>query len=139
QSQNLNLNNGVFTPAFIIPDDTILRNKNLKLNGQIISSNSAVGFYTYGDKFRNARDLSPTRPFETAYKQTGPTKVYKLEDTQIVGSSLYLTGMWSKVNGGFSLIPNGGDGEGAATAFRDTSNVWHNTFRDYITVRPQKQ
>ncbi|PYQ46887.1 MAG: hypothetical protein DMF59_20370, partial [Acidobacteria bacterium] len=120
-------------------DNIILRDKNAKLNGQILPSNSGVFFYSFGDKVRNARSLSPTRPFETAYHQTGPTKVYKVEDTQIVGTSLYLTGMWSKVDGGFSLIPNGGDGEGAATAFRDTSNVWHNTFRDYITTRPQKQ
>src|SRR5438105_3911547 len=82
---------GIPAPAVFIPDNTILRNKNFKLNGQIMASNSAVGFYTFGDKFRNARNLSATRPFETAYKQTGPTKVYKLEDTQIIGSSLYLT------------------------------------------------
>src|SRR5262249_14586405 len=106
QSQAYNLVSGQLVPAFIVPDDTLLRNKNFKLNGQILQSNSAVGFYTFGDKFRNARDLSPTRPFETAYRQTGPTKVYKIEDTQIVGSSLYLTGMWSKVDGGFGLFGN---------------------------------
>src|SRR5439155_17132413 len=42
---------GIPAPAVFIPDDTILRNKNLKLNGQIVASNSAVAFYTIGDKF----------------------------------------------------------------------------------------
>src|SRR5438045_648301 len=44
-------------PSVFVPDDTILRNKNLKLNGQLAANNSGVGFYTFGDKFRNARDL----------------------------------------------------------------------------------
>ena len=123
-------------PAF---DNIILRDKNAKLNGQITASNSGVGFYTFGDKVRNARGLSPTRPFETAWHQSGPTKVYKAEDTQIFGSSLYLTGMWSKVTGGFSLIPNGGISPTGATAYRDLTNVWHNTRLFYITERPQKQ
>ena len=70
---------------FIIPDNIILRDKNAKLNAQILPSNSAVGFYTFGDKGRNARNLSPTHPFETSWKQAGPTKVYKIEDTQISG------------------------------------------------------
>jgi len=120
-------------------DNIILRDKNAKLNAQILPSNSAVGFYTWGDKVRNARNLGPTRPFETAWHQSGPTKVYKIEDTQIVGSSLYLTGMWSKVSGGFSLIPNAGVGESAPTPLLDTSLVWHNNFLEYVTVRPQKQ
>ncbi len=126
-------------PSVFIPDDTILRNKNLKLNWQALSNNSAVGFYTYGDKFRNARDISPTRPFETSYKQTGPTKVYKLEDTQIVGSSLYLTGMWSKVDGGFGLFANGGQGEGAPSRWVDKDGVNHDNYFTFQTKRPQKQ
>ncbi len=116
-------------------DNIILRDKNAKLNAQILPSNSAVGFYTFGDKVRNARNLGPTRPFETSWVQAGPTKVYKLEDTQIIGSSLYLTGMWSKVSGGFSLIPNGGR---SAPASLDNTGIWHGSFLSYITDRPQK-
>ncbi len=136
QSQGYNSNG---TVQFLIPDNTVLRDKNLKLNGQIFSSNSATAFYTFGDKVRNARNLSPTRPFETAYHQAGPTKVYKLEDTQIVGSSLYLTGMWSKVSGGFGLHANGGAGESAPSSYRDSDGVWHDNYFTYDTKRPQKQ
>ena len=124
---------------FLIPDNTVLRNKNLKLNGQILASNSAVAYYTFGDKVRNARGLSPQRPFEASYRQAGPTKVYKLEDTQIFGSSLYLTGMWSKVDGGFGLHANGGSGEGAPSAWRDAAMVWHDNYFTFDTKRPQKQ
>src|SRR5205085_4152114 len=96
-------------------------------------------FYDFGDKGRNARNLSPTRPFETTWKQSGPTKIYKLEDTQIFGSSLYLTGMASKVTGGFRLDPNGGLGLSAPNGYKDENDVYHNNFSFYNTDRPQKQ
>lgn len=126
-------------PALFIPDDTILTNKNAKLNAQIHQSNSFVASYTYGDKVRNARDLSTTRPFETAYTQTGPTQVYKYEDTQMFGSSLYLTAMWSKVQGGFGLFANGGTGSTTPSYWQDTANVFHDNYSTYETIRPQKQ
>jgi len=125
---------------FVAPDNIILRDKNAKVNAQLLPSNSAVGFYTFGDKVRNARNLSPTRPFETSWHQLGPTKVYKVEDTQIVGSTLYVTGMWSKVTGGFGLLANGGVGASAPSALFDVSAAtWHNNFFTYQTQRPQKQ
>src|SRR5438270_3561320 len=125
---------------FIAPDNIILRDKNAKLNAQLMPSNSAVGFYTFGDKGRNARNLSPTRPFETSWKQAGPTKVYKIEDTQIVGSTLYVTGMWSKVSGGFGLFANGGQGPSAPSAvFNQSSGAWAGNYYTYQTDRPQKQ
>jgi hypothetical protein len=138
-SENKISNQNALPPGGVATfDNIILRDKNAKLNGQITSSNSGVGFYTFGDKVRNARGLQPTRPIETTWRQTGPSKVYKLEDTQIIGSSLYLTGMWSKVSGGFSLIPNGGTSD-SVQPFRDASGTWHNSFLFYITERPQKQ
>jgi hypothetical protein len=118
-------------------DNIVLRNTSAKLNAQLLSSNSGVLFYDLGDKVRNARNLSAFRPFETAYRQTGPTKVYKLEDTQIFGSSLYLTAMASRIKpGGFSLSPNGGFD---VNAYKDADTVWHNSFNFYTTNRPQKQ
>jgi hypothetical protein len=121
------------------PDNIVLRNKNAKVNAQLFSSNSAVGFYNFGDKVRNARSLSTTRPFETSWRQTGPGEIFKLEDTQIVGSTFYLTAMWSKVTGGFALVPNGGVGPDTPNVYRDIDSVWHNSFSFYDTVRPQKQ
>src|SRR5439155_562691 len=57
---------------------------------------------------------------------------------QIIGSSLYLTGMWSKISGGFRLDPNGGVSE-TVNPFRDATGVWFNSFLFYNTTRPQKQ
>lgn len=123
----------------IIPDDTILRNKNAKFNAQLFANNSFVASYTFGDKFRNARDISTTRPFEASWMQTGPTTVYKLEDTHVFGANLYLTAMWSKVDGGFGLFANGGVGPEAKPYWVDKDGVNRDGFFTYQTVRPQKQ
>jgi hypothetical protein len=40
-----------------------------------------VGFYNYGDKIKNGRNAGPLRPQPTTWNQTGPTDIYKLEDT----------------------------------------------------------
>jgi hypothetical protein len=120
-------------------DNIILRNKNLKLNGQLFPSNSAVAYYTFSDKVRNARGLGPGRPFVSSWRQTGPTPVYKLEDTQIIGSSLYLTAMWSKVPGGFNLVANGGEGASAPSMWFDAGNNLHDNYLTQHIIRPQKQ
>jgi hypothetical protein len=135
-SENKISNQGSSSPASAGTfDNIILRNKNAKVNAQLLPSNSAVAFYSIGDKVRNARNLSFTRPFETAWHQSGPTKVYKIEDTQIFGSSLYLTGIWSNVPFGWSLIPNGGIGDDVPV-FRDLQGVWHGSYQYSTFNRP---
>ena len=136
RSENKISNRALSSPASAgALDNIILRNWNLKLNGQILPSNSAVAFYSKGDKVRNARNLGTTRPFETAWHQFGPTKVYKLEDTQIFGSSLYLTGLWSNVPFGWGLRPNGGTGDDVVV-WRDLQNVYHGSYLNLAFNRP---
>jgi hypothetical protein len=89
-------------------DYTELDTYGAKLNAQLTSNNSLVGFYNYGDKIKIGRNAGPTRPQPTTWNQTGPTDIYKLEDTHIFGSNFYLTGMVSYVGGGFQLTPQGG-------------------------------
>ena len=119
-------------------DKTTLKSWNAKLNGQVTESNSITGFAFNGDKLKNGRNASPLRPQPTTWNQSNfgasPTG-YKAEDTQIFGSNLYVTGMFSAVNGGFELAPQGGD----ALAFRDSGQVWHNSYLLNQIERPQKQ
>jgi hypothetical protein len=120
-------------------DKTTLKTENVKLNGQILPSNSATAFYFNNDKVKIGRNASPTRPQETTWDQghfgDTPTAA-KIEDTQIFSSSFYLTGLYSIVNGGFALVPEGGLN---TTAYQDEAGVWHNTFVLSETLRPQKQ
>ncbi|HEV8581498.1 MAG TPA: TonB-dependent receptor [Thermoanaerobaculia bacterium] len=119
-------------------DKTTLEDWNAKLNAQITPSNSATAFAWDSDKVKQGRNAGPLRPQETTWDQSAfgdkPT-TWKVEDTQIFGSNFYATGMYSRVNGGFQLVPEGGN----ALPFRDRDLKWHNGFLLQQIERPQEQ
>jgi hypothetical protein len=120
-------------------DNTTTTAWNLKLNGQITPANSATFFAWNDEKAKKGSAASPSRPPETTWDQgrfgERPTAL-KLEDTHIFGSNLYLDGLASKVNGGFELIPEGGE---EPAIFLDDNLIWHNSFIVYTSSRPQRQ
>jgi Carboxypeptidase regulatory-like domain len=121
-----------------VSDKTTLETWNLKLNGQVSASNSATFFAIQSDKVKIGRDAGPTRSQETTFNQAkfGPDPTgYKVEDTHVFSSAFYLSGMYSKVNGGFELAPQGGD----RFFFRDTGLRWHGSFFHFQIERPQEQ
>ncbi|HXG57521.1 MAG TPA: TonB-dependent receptor [Thermoanaerobaculia bacterium] len=128
-------------------DNTKLETYNGKVNAQILSNNSLAVAFTYGDKIKIGRGIGPSRPPETAYNQSGPTEIYKLEDTHIFNPNFYLTGLFSKVLGGFQLIGDQGKGcndfncaLGADPAYFDVNDSsWHRSFLAYESDRPQTQ
>jgi len=112
---------------------------NGKLNAQLASSNSLTMFVLNNAKTVKGRGASSTRPQETSLDQGHQGKdpsADKAEDTQIFGPNFYLTGLYSNVNGGFGLVPEGGLGP---AVYRDPAHVWHFSYADYQTVRPQYQ
>ncbi|MGZ4778414.1 MAG: outer membrane beta-barrel protein, partial [Thermoanaerobaculia bacterium] len=127
-------------------DNTELKDYNAKLNAQILPSNSFAGSYTKGEKIKFGRSVGPTRLPDTAQNQNGPTDIWKLEDTQIIGSSFYLTGLISHAKNVFNLIPDNGRhcttadcGLNNAPPYADPSLVYHTSFFTYETTRPQDQ
>lgn len=124
-----------------VRDFTELESYAAKLNAQLGQSNSATVFYHFGDKVKIGRNAGPNRPAPTTWDQTGPTDIYKVEDTQIFSSAFYLTGMLSHVGGGFQFAPQGG-GIGDPSfpnVTRTPELVWQNSFQLYRTDRPQDQ
>ncbi|HEY0140151.1 MAG TPA: TonB-dependent receptor [Thermoanaerobaculia bacterium] len=132
-------------------DQTLLETMNAKLNAQITRNNSATVFYYDNDKIKSGRNAGPTRPPETTWNQSGfgPTGTLKLEDTHIFSSNFYLTGMYSKVNGGFQLQPHSGancesldcvlQNATKAAVFSASEQSWRNTFQSAQGERPQTQ
>ncbi|HVG09270.1 MAG TPA: TonB-dependent receptor, partial [Thermoanaerobaculia bacterium] len=119
-------------------DETELKAGNLKLNGQIGASNSATFFVWDDEKYKKGRGASPTVPPESTWiqKRTGdrPTAM-KLEDSHIFGPSFFAAVLWSRVNGGFRLDPQGGD---ALTVYDLNGNISNSTVT-YVSERPQEQ
>jgi hypothetical protein len=125
-----------------VSDFTDLETGNVKLNAQIAANNSATGFALNSDKVKIGRNAGPLRPQETTWNQAkfGPDPTaWKIEDTHIFSSNFYLTGLYSRVNGGFELVPQGGFASNGPTSYWDENSVWHNTFLLNQTERPQEQ
>jgi len=117
-------------------DATLLENWNAKANIQAVASNSATLQFSDGNKQKSGRGAGATRPTETTTDQTGPTKIYKVDDTQIFSSNFYLTGLYSAVRGGFSLTPKGGLN---TDVWQDADGVYHGSYYFLVNKRDSDQ
>lgn len=116
------------------PDETTLKNYAFKADA---SANPNVrGNFTFfkGDKVKLGRSAGPTRPAETTWDQSGPTKYYKGEGNFVVGNNLFAAARYAHISGGFSLTPEGGLDK---DFYQDDAGVWHNSYYFYTTTRPQ--
>jgi len=102
------------------PDKTELKDFNSKLNFQAGPKNSGVFHYWTNDKLKFGRGAGPTRAPETTLNQTTPQDIYKVEDTFIPSSNFFVTGLWARDDGIFTLDPQGGLDH---DMFRDAAGV----------------
>lgn len=124
---------GIRTLTDVI-DRTILKNYALKATYQ---ATPGVRFnYTFfeGDKVKNGRGASATRPQETTWNQSGPSYVNKFEGNFVVGNSLFIAVRGAHMPMGFALHPIGGLD---TASYRDVNKVWHGSYIDFSTDRPQ--
>ncbi len=117
------------------PDATFLTNYSFKGTGQVTDDLRANFTYFQGKKEKFGRSAGPTRPPETTWIQGGPTELYKTEANYVAGDSLFLTGRWSHVSGGFFLTPQGGLTPNMILA--DDAGIGRFSWYEYKTVRPQ--
>jgi len=118
------------------PDKTTLENYSGKLNIQPVSSNSFTAFYFRGNKIKVGRTALADRGQGTAWNQSGPTTIWKADDSQVFGANLVANLAWSYVATGFQLAPQGGLGPNIS---QDVNGTWQGTFYLYQTYRPQHQ
>lgn len=89
-------------------DKTELEDFNTKLNFQAGQQVSGVLHYWTNDKLKFGRGAGPTRAPAATHDQTTPQDIYKAEATWIPTSSFFLTGLWGRDDGIFTLTPQGG-------------------------------
>ena len=114
-------------------DKTDLTNYAFKADAQL--NPSVRGNFTFfeGNKEKTGRSAGVTRPPETTWDQTGPTKYYKGEGNFTVGQKLFATARYAYISGGFQLTPEGG----SVPFYKDDNLVWHNSYYFFKTTRPQ--
>ena len=117
-------------------DRTTLTNRALKVQAQV-ADGVRLGFNHFnGAKVKLGRNASPTRPDETTWNQGGLGSGLYTGSGNWVGSDLVVSAKGSIYNNGFFLTPRGGlDVEGV---YRDVNRVWHNSYIDYRSYRPQQ-
>jgi hypothetical protein len=115
-------------------DRTVLENYGAKTQAQFNDAWRAGFTYFRGDKIKDGRGASATRPVETTWDQAGPTNMYKGEVNWVAGSNLFITARGAHITSGFSLTPKGGLN---TEWYIDDSNVHHGTNVFYSSNRPQ--
>ena len=115
-------------------DETILENISAKVTGEVNNRVRLSFTYFRGNKEKEGRGASATRPDETTYNQTGPSDMYKGEANLTLSNALYVTARYAHFKNGFSLTPRGGLN---TMTYSDDNGVFHNTFYFYKTDRPQ--
>jgi catechol 2,3-dioxygenase-like lactoylglutathione lyase family enzyme len=109
-------------------DRTVLEDLNTKLNFQLGQQNSGVFHYWTNDKLKYGRGAGPTRAPETTRDQTTPQDIYKIEDTWIPRDDFYLTALWARDDGIFTLTPQG---PLDADIYTDAAGVLRGTYAEF--------
>ncbi|HJT15918.1 MAG TPA: TonB-dependent receptor [Thermoanaerobaculia bacterium] len=116
---------------------TDLTNYTGKLNAQLSSNNAGFLSYMYNNKTEDHRGISPTRPVETSFIQTGPGWQWTLEDTNTFSSNFYLTGRVGSIVNGYREDPVGGMN---TQLYYDADNeIPHGSYYQYHQKMPMKQ
>lgn len=118
-------------------DKTNLENLSLKIHADITDTTRFTAFYQNGDKQKDGRGAGTNRPTPTTVDQDGPTPIYKYEISQLIGQNTELQFIYGRVDGGFNLVPKGG--QGVQTIYDNAAGTWLNSWRTSIFKRPQRQ
>ena len=117
-------------------DRTTLTNRALKVQGQVTDSLRLGWNHFHGGKVKLGRDAGPTRPDETTWNQGNLGSGLHTGSVNWVGSGLVVSAKGTLYDTGFFLTPRGGlDVEGV---YRDVNHVYHNSYLDYRSYRPQR-
>jgi len=128
--------NDIDTSVGGTPDRTKLKNISAKIHGQFNEGHTNYrAWITEGDKIKDGRGASETRPLPTTWDQSGPSPIYSASISHFFGSNLELSAQWGNSEGGFQLIPKGGVD---SQIVLDEFGVWQNSFFQYVINRPVK-
>ena len=119
------------------PDRTTLRNRALKVQGQVTDGVRLSFNHFNGAKVKMGRGASPTRPDPTTWNQGGSgAGLFSGSANWVLGNDLVVSAKGTMYNSGFFLSPRGGlDVEGV---YRDAAGVIHNSYIDLQFWRPQR-
>src|SRR4051794_22121797 len=114
------------------PDDTELGTRGIKAEALWHPAVRVNMAYYYNEKLEDGRDAGPTRPRETTWQQSGPSRYFKGEGNFAL-RSLFASIRGAFVDAGFVLVPT----IPLRDYYIDDSGVAHNSYYLHQTHRPQ--
>jgi uncharacterized membrane protein len=119
-------------------EESVRDNANLKLNSQIGSANSITLLARRDEASGTGAGAAPHRAPETTSTDDGREDLWKVEDTHILSSNLYLTGALSENRGRSRSLPAAGSGgEGRIDAAGVARGSWFTRDEDSRTREAQ--
>jgi len=110
-------------------------NLGLKMEATPTKDTSIAYLYMRSEKAeRGSGSRTWVRPVETTWNESGPVNIHKADVTWTLGPNLFFEGTFGYVDAGFHQAPVGGLD---VQVRRDESAVYHGSFLDYRTQRPQ--
>jgi hypothetical protein len=124
-------------PDCLEDDPTKLRNNNLKVNYQVADNNAFNFLWARNDKTKDTRGASITRPLDTTWKQSGPTNIFKFEDTHTFNPNFLTVGRFAYVSGGFALDYQRPELRNVQASHDLATGEFGRSYLGYQTDRPQ--
>ena len=138
--------------ACLETDLTELNNYNLKLQYVPFRNNKLTFQNAWGEKVRNARDASVTRPIETTYRQravdakaagigafgwtTGPNPFWKAADQHVISDRWLVDVIWSHMGNNFVLDFHEDSLRDVQAAFETSTGGWSRSYQASTFLRP---
>ena len=123
------------------PDNTKLKNFNLKFTGQVTKNDRFTLLYNNNEKTKQGRGASPTHPPVTCFDQGGPGNMYKLDWQHIFNENFMISGKYAFLDFKFHLLPGAWRITGGPDqpTYDYATADWGRSYYYYYTWRPEYQ
>jgi hypothetical protein len=122
-----------------LPRETEIETAAIKANAQIGGANSAIASWHRAEKLRFRWNAGPGVEDEATWDQDSSTSIFKLQDTHVVGSSLMVSGTYSRVDSDARWVGRGGIGPSAPEALLDSDGVRKRNVFTVVDERPSQE
>lgn len=120
----------------------VTENTSVKLNAQLSKANTAVASWNNGVKEQRGAATIDRAPETAQNTIAGPAAFWRLEDSHVFSSNLYLNASLQKTDSGFSATPRSGcidfDCPLNQETLLDTDGVWRQNFYNAWVQNPEQ-
>ena len=100
----------------------------VKLNSQLGGSSTAIAYHR-GDRDQSGEGAGIDRALETTLFESEPSELFRVENTHIFHSDLYLTARYAEVSSGTARVPQGVESDPIVLS---EDGIWRGSFGEFL-------